>query len=106
MAFQVAELSIELIEVLAPLMPRLKQRDKSLAEQLSRAATSVSLNLGEAQLSDPGTEGRGFFRRPAARMRRSPGLWSCHRLAQVASEAQCLAGRTRPAGIPPYVPKG
>jgi hypothetical protein len=32
MAFQVAELSIELIEVLAPLMPRIKQRDKSLAD--------------------------------------------------------------------------
>jgi hypothetical protein len=44
MAFQVAELSIELVEVLAPLMPRIKQRDKSLAEQLSRAATSVALN--------------------------------------------------------------
>jgi len=40
MAFQVAELSIELIEVLAPLMPRIKQRDKALADQLSRAAAA------------------------------------------------------------------
>jgi four helix bundle protein len=61
MAFQVAELSIELIEVLAPLMPRIKQRDKSLAEQLSRAATSVALNLGEAQLSDPGNRRARLF---------------------------------------------
>jgi hypothetical protein len=41
MAFQVANLSIELIETLAPLMPRLKQRDKSLADQLSRAASGA-----------------------------------------------------------------
>ena len=61
MAFQVAELSIELIEVLAPLMPRIKQRDKSLAEQLSRAASSVALNLGEAQLSDPGNRRARLF---------------------------------------------
>ncbi len=61
MAFQVAELSIELIEVLAPLMPRIKQRDKSLADQLSRAASSAALNLGEAQLSDPGNRRARLF---------------------------------------------
>jgi four helix bundle protein len=61
MPFQVAELSIELIEVLAPLMPRIKQRDKSLADQLSRAATSTALNLGEAQLSDPGNRRARLF---------------------------------------------
>ena len=53
MAFQVKELSIQLIEVLAPVMPRIKQRDQSLADQLSRAASSTALNLGEAELSDP-----------------------------------------------------
>ena len=47
MSFQVKELSIQLIEVLAPVMPRIKQRDKSLADQLSRAASSIALNLGE-----------------------------------------------------------
>src|SRR5688572_13621492 len=61
MAFQVAELSLELIEVLAPLMPRIKQRDKSLADQLSRAASSVALNIGEAQLSDPGNRRARLF---------------------------------------------
>ena len=61
MAFQVAELSIELIEVLAPLMPRIKQRDKSLADQLSRAASSIALNLGEAELSDPGNRKARLF---------------------------------------------
>ena len=61
MAFQVTELSIELIEVLGPLMSRIKQRDKSLADQLSRAASSVALNLGEAQLSDPGNRRARLF---------------------------------------------
>ena len=61
MAFQVAELSIELIEVLCPLVPRIRQRDKSLADQLSRAASSIALNLGEAQLSDPGNKRARLF---------------------------------------------
>ena len=61
MAFQVKELSIRLIEVLAPVMPRIKQRDKSLADQLSRAASSTALNLGEAQLSDPGNRRARLF---------------------------------------------
>jgi hypothetical protein len=39
MAFQVEELSIQLIEALAPLRPRIKQRDKALEDQLRRAAT-------------------------------------------------------------------
>ena len=42
MAFQVSELSIQLVEALAPLMPRIKQRDRSLAEEL---AQEVFLNL-------------------------------------------------------------
>jgi hypothetical protein len=42
MTFQVSELSIQLVEALAPLMPRIKQRDKSLADQLSRAASSIA----------------------------------------------------------------
>jgi four helix bundle protein len=54
MALQVAELSLELIETLRPLMPRIKQRDKSLADQIQRSASSIALNLGEAELSDPG----------------------------------------------------
>ena len=54
MAFQVAELSVELVEALVPLMSRIKQRDKSLADQLTRAASSISLNCAEAQYSDPG----------------------------------------------------
>jgi four helix bundle protein len=61
MAFQVLELSIELVDALAPLMPRIKQRDKALADQLSRAASSIALNCGEAEYSDPGNKRARLF---------------------------------------------
>ncbi len=61
MAFQASELSIELVEALVPLMPRIKQRDKSLADQLSRAASSISLNCAEAEFSDPGNRRARLF---------------------------------------------
>lgn len=54
MAFQAMELSLELVEALVPLMPRIKQRDKALEDQLRRAASSIGLNLAEAEFSDPG----------------------------------------------------
>src|SRR6185295_13688619 len=38
MALQVAELSLELIETLRPLVPRIKAKDKSLADQIMRSA--------------------------------------------------------------------
>ena len=43
MAFQVEELSLQLVEALVPLMPRIRQRDKSLEDQLRRAASSIGL---------------------------------------------------------------
>jgi len=61
MALQVAALSIELIEALQPLVPRIKQRDKSLADQMTRAANSIALNIGEAEHSDPGNRRARFF---------------------------------------------
>jgi four helix bundle protein len=61
MSFQVADLSIELVEALVPLMSRIKQRDKALADQLSRAASSIALNIGEAEFSDPGNRRARLF---------------------------------------------
>ena len=61
MAFHVEELSIQLIEALVPLMPRIKQRDKALEEQLRRAASSIGLNCAEAAFSDPGNRRARLF---------------------------------------------
>ena len=61
MALQVAELSVQLIETLRPLIGRIKARDRSLADQLTRAASSVCLNIAEAQHSDPGNRRARLF---------------------------------------------
>jgi len=58
MAFIVADLSIELIEKLRPLIQRIKARDKSLADQIQRAASSIALNIGEGAVSEPGDSSR------------------------------------------------
>src|SRR5688572_33193826 len=61
MAFKVADLSVELIKTLRPLIGRIKARDKSLADQLTRAASSVCLNIAESQHSDPGNRRARLF---------------------------------------------
>lgn len=61
MALIVGELSIQLIEELKPLMSRIKARDKSLEDQLRRAANSIVLNVGEGEYSDPGNRRARFF---------------------------------------------
>ncbi len=48
MAYELEELSLDLIDALVPLMPRIKQRDKNLEDQLRRAASSIGLNVAEA----------------------------------------------------------
>ena len=42
-------------------MPRIKQRDKDLENQLRRAASSIGLNVAEAALSDPGNKRARLF---------------------------------------------
>ena len=61
MALEVAALSIEVIEALRPVLPQIRRRDRSLAEQLVRAATSVALNIAEGDTSDPGNQRARFF---------------------------------------------
>jgi four helix bundle protein len=50
-----------MIAALEPLMGRIRRRDKSLADQLARAASSVALNIAEANYSDPGNKRARLF---------------------------------------------
>jgi four helix bundle protein len=59
--FEVEEIAIQLIEGLRPLVPRIKAGDRSLADQLMRAASSVALNIGESNYSDPGNRRARLF---------------------------------------------
>jgi four helix bundle protein len=61
MVFEVEEVAIQLIEGLRPLVPRIKARDRALADQLMRAASSVALNIGESNYSDPGNRRARLF---------------------------------------------
>jgi four helix bundle protein len=61
MAFQVEEYGYELLRLLAPLVARIKRRDKSLADQLTRAGSSIALNIAEANYSDPGNKRARLF---------------------------------------------
>src|SRR5512134_5309 len=59
--FKVAELSFQLIDDLRPLVAEIKRRDRSLADQLMRAASSIALNIAEGQKSDGGNMRARFF---------------------------------------------
>jgi four helix bundle protein len=60
-ALQVAELSFQAIEELRPLMTRIKRCDRSLADQLARAATSVALNIAEGDGLEAGNRRQRFL---------------------------------------------
>ena len=61
MSLKVAEVACEVIAELRPLLPRIKRSDRSLADQLLRAANSMVLNIGEAEYSDPGNRRSRFY---------------------------------------------
>jgi four helix bundle protein len=61
MTFQVEELTLELIRTLKPLVPRIRRHERSLADQLVRAASSIALNIAEGQYSDPGNRRARFY---------------------------------------------
>jgi four helix bundle protein len=61
MALIVATRSFEMVEALRPLVARIRRHDRSLADQLVRAASSVALNVAEANYSDPGNRKARLF---------------------------------------------
>jgi four helix bundle protein len=57
----VGDVSLELVEALQPLVSRIKRQDRSLSDQLVRAASSITLNICEADYSDPGNKRARLF---------------------------------------------
>jgi four helix bundle protein len=60
MSLIVHQFAVETIAALRPLVGRIAQHDRSLAKQLQAAASSMALNIGEAQYSDPGNRRARF----------------------------------------------
>ena len=54
MPLEVHQVALETITALRPLVPLIQRHDRSLAVQLTRAASSIGLNIGAAEYSDPG----------------------------------------------------
>jgi len=54
MTLHVHAVALDMIRALRPLLGRVARHDRSLADQLRRAASSVVLNLAEMERSDAG----------------------------------------------------
>src|SRR5688572_14472507 len=61
MELRVGVLSLEMVAAMRPLVGRIRRHDRSLADQLVRAASSVTLNISEAEYSDPGNKRARLF---------------------------------------------
>ena len=60
MSFATYDVSLELVRVLAPIVPAIKKHDRDLADQMKRAATSVVLNVNEERRRGGGDQRRSF----------------------------------------------
>jgi four helix bundle protein len=59
--FIALDVSYRLIEALSTIVPAIERQDRDLADQIRRAATSVSLNLAEGSRSLKGNRQKHFF---------------------------------------------
>ncbi len=64
MAFDALEMSLSVLDQLATVEPRLRQRRKSLADEIGRAAESIALNISEGR-QRAGLDRPDLFRRAA-----------------------------------------
>ena len=55
------DVALQAITELNPLVGRIRRHDRSLAQQLTRAASSIVLNIAEAEYSDPGNRRARLF---------------------------------------------
>jgi four helix bundle protein len=62
--FDLIEVALTVMELLAPLEARVRQRRKSLADEIGRAAESVALNASEAR-QRAGLDRADLFRKAA-----------------------------------------
>jgi four helix bundle protein len=58
--FDALEMSLKVLEQLAPVETRIRRKSASLAKQLAAASESVALNLGEGRLRRDGDKRRHF----------------------------------------------
>jgi four helix bundle protein len=61
MGFHVSEVSFELIDELRPIVEQVRRRERSLADQLVRAANSIVLNIEEARGVELGNQRLRFM---------------------------------------------
>lgn len=61
MSLRIHSTAIETIELLRPLMPRIKRHDLALARQITRSASSIALNIAEGELSVAGTRRQRYL---------------------------------------------
>ena len=91
MPFDALEMSLTVLDRLATVEAKVRQRRKSLADEIGRAAESVALNLSEGRLRK-GLDRPDFFRRAAGsaselttalRIARARGIITAAELAAV-----------------------
>ncbi len=61
MSLAAQSVALEAIHSIRPLLPAIQRRDKALVVQLTKAASSVVLNIAEGDRNDPGTRRARFY---------------------------------------------